>query len=269
MKKSRIIALLLLIPLLLSSVQVFYAKEDDSEEVSVDSSTSVEGKSPQIASVCTQANNSVGLRGRNVILTYTTVEGKGTLYFSNKNYSNLDSDEKEDFMETALQATTRTSLNAKTKNKVYNFIAGQDTPVTNAMKYLQSDASTDFLEAKKWFDPFSGVIGTILGVLCVAVFLFTGMSILFDVCYLVLPGVQAILERGEEDKKPFGVSKEAYYSLKDSERDDEYKNVVIMYLKRRMVLFIIMAICVGYLISGKLYDVIAYFIDAFSQINVK
>lgn len=182
------------------------------------------------------------------------------------NYSKLDSDVKKDFMEKALIATTKTSLNAKTKNKIYNFIASQDTPISSAMKYLQSDANADFLEAKKWIDPFTGVIGTFLGVLCVAIFLFTGLSVVFDLCYIALPGIQAILEGGDENRKPFGVSKEAFHSLRDAEKDGVYRSVVAIYLKRRVGLLILISVCVGYLISGKIYDVVAFFIDAFSSI---
>jgi hypothetical protein len=236
---------------------------DTGSGVSVDSSITVESNSAEIANICNQANNSIGLV-RDKVLNYKSSGSNGLLTFSNKNYSKLDSDEKETFMETALKATTKTGLNAKTKNKVYNFIASQDTPVTSAMKYLQSDANADFLEAKKWFDPFSGVVGTILGVLCVAVFMFTGVSIVFDICYLVLPGVQAVLERGEDNKKPFGVSVEAYTALRDAEKDTEYRNVVAIYLKRRVLLLIIMSVCIGYLISGQIYDIVAFFIDAFT-----
>ena len=234
--------------------------------VSVDSSITLEKNSAGVSNICSQANNSVGKSGNNRIIYYTSSSGSGLLKFSNTNYAKLKTEDKEVFMETALSATSKSGLNVKTKNKVYNFIAGQDTAVTSAMKYLQSDANADFLEAKKWFDPFSGVIGTILGVLCTAILLFTALSILIDIFYLVLPGVQAILERGEENKRPIGVSREAYTSLKDSEKDAEYRNVITIYLKRRIGLLILMSICIGYLISGKIFDVVAFLIDAFSSI---
>lgn len=257
------LALVLALMMVLGLSTVVYGED---EAVSVESTLKTEPNSPEIANICSQANAEVGSLTTDSILSYTTTDGVGLLKFSNKNYSDLDSDEKEKFMETALIATTKTSLNAKTKNKIYNFIASQDTPVSNAMKYLQSDANADFLEAKKWIDPFTGVIGTFLGVLCVAIFLFTGVSMVVDLCYLALPGFQAILEGGDENRKPFGVSKEAYYSLRDSEKNNEYSNVVATYLKRRVGLLLLISVCVGYLISGKIYDIVSFFIDSFSSI---
>ena len=249
-----VLAIFLALVCLLSSVSVVYA-------VDVDAMLSIDAASTGLVqNICSEANKYA--KSGSPVLACSS--GTNTLTFSNKNYAKLEHDEKEDFMEAALSATTKSGLNKKQKNKVYNFIAGQDTPITNSMKYLQSDASTDFLEAKKIFDPFSGVVGTILGVLTTAIFLFSALSILIDIMYLVLPGLQAILERGEENKRPLFVSNEAYTAKKDSEKDSEYKNVLSLYIKRRIGLIIAMAICIGYLISGKMYDVIAYFVDAFT-----
>lgn len=259
-KKVSIVCLLLIIILSVVNISVFAA----GDAVDVDSSITIEKNLAEVANICSQANSSVNLKN-NTILSYNA--GKGLLKFSNKKYSTLDIDEKNTFMQTALSATSKTGLNAKTKNKVYNFIAGQDTAVSNAMKYLQDNANADFLEAKKWFDPFSGFISTILGVLCVAIFLISGMSVLVDVFYLVLPGFQALLDKNDEGKRPIGVSREAYSALKDAEADNEYRNVLTIYLKRRIGLLLVMGLCLGYLISGKIYDFIAFIIDAFSNIH--
>lgn len=258
--KYIIVAIIMVLSCFMVSFSV-YAKD-----VSVDATITLQKSSAEVANVCSQANRSVDMKGSKAILSYSTSSGQNVLKFSNKNYSTLKAEDKRTFMETALSATTKTGLTPKVKNKVYNFIASQDEPVTNAMKYLQTDSNADFVEAKKWFSPFSGVIGTILGVLCVAIFMFAGFSVIFDIVYLVLPGVQAVLERGEENKRPFGVSREAYTALKDSEKDNEYRNVIAIYMKRRLGLILLMSICLTYLISGKIYDVVMFFVDAFSSI---
>lgn len=221
--------------------------------------------SATISVICNNANNSVGYNSAgNQILHYGTgTNGEGLLYFTAKNYNKLNTDDKNTFMEKALSATTKASLPAKTKNAIYNFIASQDTPVSNAMKYLKSDANADFVEAKKWFDPWSGVVGTIIGVLCVCIMMFLGLSITLDIFYIVIPGMQLMLDKGEENKKPLLISREAYTSVKDAEKDTEYRNVLSTYLKRRVGLIIILAICLGYLVSGKIYDIVAYLIDSF------
>lgn len=261
--------------LMVCNCLVAYA--DFSSSVDIDATLDVPKNNAQIANICSEANNS--LSNSVDILSYSTSGDSALLKFDNSLYSSLDSDEKKIFMEAALGTTAKSGLNAKTKNSVYNFIAGQDTPVTNAMKYLKSDANADFLEAKKFFDPWASVLGAVIGVMCVAIFMFAGFSILFDIMYLVLPGMQFVCEslsevcssklsevgiKTVENPKPFGVSREAYTALKDSENSPTYKNVMSIYLRRRLGLLLVMAICMGYLISGKIFDVLTYFIDAFS-----
>lgn len=218
----------------------------------------------EILLICEEANDSLSTYQTILDCQVNPTTSDCTVTFDSKSYSQLESDEKRKFMEHALSAITKSSMSAKQKNKFYSFVANQDTAVTNALKYLQTDANADFVSAKKYFDPWSGVLGTILGVLSVAIFMFSSLSMVFDVSYLTIPGVQAILERGEDNVKPFGVSKEAYTSKQDAERDTEYKNVLAIYMKRRVGLIFAMSICVGYLISGKIYDIAIMFIDAFT-----
>lgn len=225
----------------------------------VDAVTTMEEGQSEINMVCTQANNTCGLE----ILVYTSSDGM--LTFSNKLYSQLDMQEKRDFMQVALEATQETSLGAQQKNKLYNFIASQDNPTSAAIKYLKSDASADFVEAKALFRPFSGVIGTVMGVICLVTFLLLGFSCLFDCAYLCLPSFQALLEHGEEHKKPFGVSREAWRAMKDVTSDMKYRNIMSVYFSRRIPVVIICCICLGYVISGQIYDIITFIIDAFSS----
>lgn len=231
-----------------------YASEIDATLQSVSGSA-------YLSDMCSQANNEVG----KTILTYES--STGLLRFSNKIYKKLDADEKELFMETALMYISRLpdTVSAKMKNSVYNFIAQQDTAVTSAMKYLQVNTGADLVEAEKWFTAFNSTIGTILGVICILIFLFLGLSILFDIFYLVIPPFQALLDAASDGKKrPWGISREAWGSMKDAEKTDECRNVLSLYFKRRAGIMIIVAVCITYLLSGKIYDVVVWFVEAFS-----
>ena len=257
MRKVRNAFLFLIVCHVLCWVSMIYVVA--ATDVDIKASITTAANSAEISNICLQANNKVSVN----ILSYTSTQESGLLQFDNVAYSKLDSEDKKEFMGAALSATTKTGLNAKTKNSVYNFIASQDSVVTNSMKYLQVNANADFVEAKKYFDPWSSVVGTVIGVLCVLIFMCAAISVLFDMGYLVLPCVQAILERGDDNTKPFGVSREAYSSLRDAERDTEYKNVLAIYLKRRIGLIFAMALCISYIISGKIYDVIIFLIDSY------
>lgn len=255
MKKFKILLLVIVSAIMLvSSSIIVYA--DRSE---VDSSIAMQ-PSGEINRVCEQAN---GVANREV-LVYSS---DGVVSFSNSLYSELDTTQKREFMEVALGATRATGLGSQQKNKLYNFIAEQDSTTSAAIKYLKSDASADFVAAKSWFHPFSKYISPVLGLICLLVFMFMAMSMLFDCAYLVLPMFQGLLERGEPNKRPFGVSREAYITMHDINKDKyEGRNILSVYFSKRMPVLIICAICLGYLVTGKIYDIMSFIVDAFSGI---
>lgn len=251
---KRILLLVLAVTVMLVSNVVVYA-----DRTEVDSSVSMQPSS-EISRVCEQANAIAERK----ILVYSS---DGVVSFSNSLYSELDSLQKREFMEVALGATRATSLGSQQKNKLYNFIAEQDSTTSAAIKYLKSDASADFVSAKSWFHPLSKYISPILGLICLLVFMFMAMSMLFDCAYLVLPMFQGLLERGEPNKRPFGVSREAYITMQDINKDKyEGRNILSVYFSKRMPVLIICAICLGYLVTGKIYDIMSFIVDAFSGI---
>lgn len=257
MKRGKLlITLVTVLTILLMSFCVY------ADTVEVDAVTNIGTGYGEVGSICSQANYVAG----RTILQYTS---DGLLKFSNKEYNELDMDTKRDFMNTALVATKETSLGSQVKNKVYNFIAEQDNPTSSAVRYLQSDASADFATAKSWLRPFNGLFGTVMGVMCLLIFIFIAITTLFDLGYLVLPPIQGLLERGEPRKRPFGVSREAWEANKEVEsRVHSDKNIMSVYLGKRGPVVLIMCLCLGYVISGKMYDIVVYFIDAFSSVNI-
>ena len=251
-----LLILSMLMVLLTSSLSVFADRSD------VDATITMQPSQGEIASVCAQANATVG----EDILVYTGDDG--VLTFSNKLYSDLDMEEKREFMRVALAATKETSLGVQQQNRLYNFIYEQDNAVSAAVRYLQSDTSADFVAAKEWFRPFSSPLSTVMGVLCLLIFIFMGFSIIFDIAYLALPFFQGLLERGEERKRPIGVSREAWAANREVETDERHRGVFSIYLGKRIPAIILMSLCLGYVISGYIYDIIIYFIDAFSSIHL-
>lgn len=213
-----------------------------------------------VASICNQANSACG----KTILSYNGSTGNCT--FSNAKYSELTMEEKQSFMITALEATQKSDLGTQQKNKLYNFIAKQDNTTSAAIKYLKSDASADFVEAKNWLRPFTSPVSTVIGVICLVTFMFIAMSMLFDIAYLSLPMMQWVLERGKTTK-PFGVSREAWQTMKDMNSSEySHRNILSVYCSKRVPVIIVCSICLGYVISGKIYDVMTFFVDAFSAI---
>lgn len=219
--------------------------------------TVADGVVSTVTAICSNANASVGVE----ILSCSS---KGTLSFDQSKYVALSYEDKETFMTQALTVTKSSKMGTKSKNQVYNFIADQDTSVSAAIKYLAEDTATDFANARKWIRPWSSGVGTAMGVISLLILLFLGLSMTFDIAYLVLPGMQLVLERGETNKRPFGVSNEAWKANKQVESVNESENVLSLWLKKRIPSVILVCITLGYLVSGKIYDIFIFFANAFN-----
>lgn len=213
-----------------------------------------------VKGICSVGNNSVNK-------TILSCNNNGTLSFNSSVYAMLDIDKKDTFMEASLSAVSKSGLGVKVKNKVYNFIANQDTAVSSAIKLLAEDTTADFVTASKWLKPFSGGISTAMGVLCLLIFIFLGFGLCMDLAYLSIPGFQLILERGEENKRPFCVSPEAWkVNRKIASDPNNGENIISAYLKKRVPVILVIAITLCYLISGKIYDVMVFFSESFNKI---
>ena len=204
--------------------------------------------------------------GGNYILVYTPDDG--LFSFSGSRYSVLSTKKKIKFMQTSLQMVAESQLDARTKNKMYHFIEQQDDKITASINFLDQNVNSDFVTAKNVILPFTGPISTVLGVLSLVIFIMLTLSSAIDIAWLVIPLVRVIFKE-DKNGKPFLITKEAYSSEVDANRSDWYKSALTLYLQRRGKVFIVMGVCLIYLVSGQLYDLMVWIIDSFSWIWMK
>lgn len=224
------------------------------------------GPDATVGAVSTEINRATDTN----ILSYE----ENILTFNNAEYSELDSTERYDYMRTALSGVRESSLNTMNKNKMFNFIADQDTTTSSALRNLQNDAQADVVTATTWLKPFNGIFGTFLGLLTMIIFMFLALSTAIDVAYIALPALRVFMgRRGADGVKPPFVTEAAFSAIRDSETssNSEYQDAMVVYFKRRVLHFVIVGICLLYLLSGQIWGVIGFFVDAFrpaaDQIN--
>lgn len=213
--------------------------------------------------IATEINNAT----QTTIMTYAP--DTGIFRFNNGEYAQLSVAEKREYMSDSLGYIKTSGLSVKEKNKLYNFVADQDGTTSAAMRNLKVDSQADLATAASWYQPFSGTVSTILGLLALAVFLFLGISVVVDIAYMVIPFIRVFLSSGDE-KKPFMVSTEAYTSIKEAENSSEqgfFKSYMGLYLRRRVGIMILIGIALLYLISGQIFDIVSFIVDALSPLT--
>ena len=126
-----------------------------------------------------------------------------------------------------------------------------------------SNTQADMYQAYKIMKPFLDVLNIVLGVGCVLLILLLFFSTVMDLAYIGLPVWREAQAGKEGGKNPFGVSYEALTTVKEVEKglgggDGGYRNAYLLYFKRRALTYIILALCIMYLICGGISGIISF-----------
>lgn len=145
-----------------------------------------------------------------------------------------------------------------------NDIQEQDSSVGSIMlPMIMEGTKADLYQAYQIVKPFLDVLNIVLGVGCVLLILLLFASTVMDLAYIGLPVWRESQANKGNGKNPFGVSYEAITTVQEVEKgigggDGGYKNAYIVYFKRRALTYIVLALCIMYLICGGISGIIAF-----------
>lgn len=143
---------------------------------------------------------------------------------------------------------------------------------------LMAQTKPDYVTANRIYQPFSGVVGTILGVISILIMSLLGVTMANDLAYIVIPMYQLFLD-GDSDGDSKGtkgmakiVSQEARNAVKSAENDGgaggqsgtKNKLAVGVYFKHRWKSLVILGICLLYLVQGQIYSFVGWILDLLS-----
>ena len=181
-------------------------------------------------------------------------------------YKNLQQEEKKKIMNIALVAIENSGISKINRSKIYNFICNNDKATSSLVRQLSNDVTADFASAYSSVKPFTGAVGCVLGVFTLLIFIILGLTIAVDLAYIVIPFIQNMLSKDNPNVKPKFVSLEAWNAVKKAEEGNTFREPMGVYCKLKFKQFMAMGICLLYLISGKIYTLIAWFMDMFSGV---
>lgn len=177
-------------------------------------------------------------------------------------------------------ATACNEINDSTANQ-YDQVT--DETVDNWWKQLQkkkgmgskflsqvlADTKPDFVTAKKWYQPFSGPIGTLLAFGSIIALALLGLVMVMDILYITIPPLRFFVDdKGEDGKVAISklFSHAAISAVKQAEEssDGKHKQALGIYFKSRVVELVILGICLLYLVQGEIYTVVGWILDLLS-----
>ena len=212
-------------------------------------------------------------------------------YFKD-NLGNLTEGEKRKFLEdvfriaNAVAADTeagfRTGADAPTADTVtelYEIVQQESGMAGTLLASIMSNTKPDYATANRIYEPFSGIVGTILGLISVLIMAALGVTMGLDVAFITIPAFQMALGgetgdgNGKGDSKGMSrlISQEAHKAVKAAgdgsggqAGDGDYKAAVGVYFKYRWKGLVLLGICLLYLVQGQIYSFVGWFIDLFS-----
>lgn len=175
---------------------------------------------------------------------------------------------------------SNTKISSADRNKLYSEIKNNcDSATASMIGVLFEDSKADLFTALQMFNPFSGVVGTILGCGVLALIILLLGSTVLDLCYIGLPVARNFIHSRSEqngkgsDEKPWGVTNDAWSVIQETETNNtssggRYKNAYVMYFKRRVITYIILSICILYLLSGQIAGLIGWLMNLVSGFSI-
>lgn len=273
--------LTLLLPMVLGAITAFA----DATKVGV-SLTKQDGTA--MSKVFDNANGKLGIDNSGVLkvtLQPTAPENGGTeqtllSYDSNKvtfnqtNFDNATPDSRKKVMSAYVQALQESAVSKQGQQSVIDGLSASSKDVSTMLIPMVMDStSADLYTAMKWVNPILPIVRVIFGVgaICISIFLIG--STIVDLCFIGLPiAREALQNKGDQKgsgKVPF-VSADAMSVIKESESSLDssggYKNAYLIYFKRRVLTYIIIAVCLLYLIVGELGGLISWLLSLGSGI---
>lgn len=215
--------------------------------------------------------------------------GAGLDYFNSTNFEQLTSGAKQDFLgdvftiANAIAADSakgyNTGTTAPTDDTVADLmqiISQQSGMGSSMLAMIMQNTKPDYVTANRIYEPFSGVVGTILGIVSILIMALLGVTMALDLAYITIPTFQMALGGEDEGGNKKGglsgvISKEAKAACKAADGgaggqggDGSYKAAVGIYFKYRWKGLVLLGVCLLYLVQGQIYSFVGWLIDLFS-----
>ena len=227
-------------------------------------------------------------------------EGGGTLTYSdcveantglvNSNFEQLTEKGKRQLLDDMLgiadkqiendrSSTSASQVTNETKTSWLNELQSCNGVGTQLMTSLLQNTKPDYATANRIYEPFSGIVGTVLGLGSILIMAFLGITMVLDLTYMCIPAFRMMLSgdgaTGDgkgNGSKPKIISYEAVSAVQLAEggsgtsgqQGGTNKLAVGIYFKKRVIMLIVLGVCLLYLIQGQIFALVSMILDLVS-----
>lgn len=145
--------------------------------------------------------------------------------------------------------------------------AANDPTITKMiLPIIMARMTPDLWTASKWLSPFLEIMKVVLGIAVIIIIFLVIASTVIDLAYIGIPVFRETIISKSEGKDDGGskfITADAKSTVMEVEKDltKGYKNAYAMYFKRRATTYIVLAICIMYLVVGGLGGIISFIMN--------
>lgn len=208
--------------------------------------------------------NSRNLSSDTRLLVYD--QQRGELEFRLGNFQSATDGSRLRALEIFVSTLQESRVSAQTQQNIIDTMSAMDRDVSFLLiPIVMESTKADVYTAMKWVSPLLGIIRVIFGLGAIVISVFLIASTILDLVFIGLPFArERILDRSQEKgkTKPLFITTDAMSVIQEVESSlnssGSYKNAYLLYFKRRFVTYIILSICLLYLVLGELSGFISW-----------
>lgn len=122
-----------------------------------------------------------------------------------------------------------------------------------------SNTKPDFVTANKIYEPFSGIMSTVIALITIVFMAFLVLSMAADLAYITLPFVRGKDEG--KDSKMFSHPARSSVKEAEGEQGGGQKEALWLYLKKRILQLVVLGFCILLLVSGEVFGFVGMIVD--------
>lgn len=190
------------------------------------------------------------------------------LEFDKQAFDNGTEKSRKKVMQNLVTSLKESKMEDQHQQYVIDKLSSRDSDVSRMLIPIVMDStSADLYTALKWLSPLLPIVRVLFGIGAIVISILLIGSTIIDLCFIGLPIMRESMNNNADSrggKIPF-VSSDAVSVIKETESSSDssggYKNAYLVYFKRRAITYIILSICLLYLVLGELSGLIAWLLS--------
>ena len=178
-------------------------------------------------------------------------------------------------------------VTSETVGVLYTYLEGKEGMGSVLMASVMENTKPNFSSANRIWQPFSGLVGTILGLISVVIMALLGITMALDISYITVPAMRIALNAGGQawhtvdlksgqETNRFKISNLVSQAAKNavleenggagvhSKSRETNNHPLGVYFKYRWLELCVLGVCLLYLVSGNIYSFVAWILDLVS-----